>query len=208
MRPTTPLPVLFVFGLALVFAPSVYAEEADPVSLEPYVASAEEVKPHGYEVILPGDPRFLAHTLGHFGMKPLAEEPLAAGEERFRFLWLRSFHRAALLELRFTADGTGAYEAKLWEDTPDGGHWVVQRTVALSASDRAGHRKSLERLSFFTLPFDDGRQGLDGATWLFEARDSERSHAVHRWSPEPGALRQFGVSLIETAIPNEFLPIY
>jgi hypothetical protein len=31
---------------------------------------------------------------------------------------------------------------------------------------------------------------------------------VHRWSPEPGALRQLGVSLIEAAIKSDFLPLY
>ena len=208
MRSKTPLPALVAFVLSLVAALPTRAEDTDSVSLEPYVATAEEVKLHGYEVILPADPCYLEHTLGRFGLKPLAAENLASGEERFRFLWLRSFHRPALFELRFTADGTGVYEAKLWEDTPEGGRWVSQRVVALGADALAEHRKSLDRLGFSALPFDDGRQGLDGATWLFEARDSARSHAVHRWSPEPGALRQLGVSLIEAAIKSDFLPLY
>ncbi len=202
---------LFPLGLILaVFAAAqpVTAEEAERLSLEPHVATAEEVKLHGFEVILPADPRYLAHVLGRFGMKPLVVERPAPGEERFRFLWLRSFHRAALFELRFAPDGAGVYEAKLWEDTPEGGRWVVQRTHPLTAVDRVTHRKTLESAGFFALPFDDARQGLDGAIWLFEARDGERSHTVHRWSPEPGTLRQLGASLIEAAIESDFLPLY
>jgi len=208
MRSKTPLPALVAFVLSLVAALPTRAEDADRVSLAPYVATAEEVKLHGYEVILPSDPRYLEHTLGRFGLKPLAPETLAPGEERFRFLLLRSFHRPALFELRFTADGTGVYEAKLWEKTPEGGRWTAQLTYPLIPADWIEHRNSLEHLGFYALPFDDGRQGLDGATWLFEASESGRSHAVHRWSPEPGALRQLGVSLIEAAIKSDFLPLY
>ncbi|MFT3831103.1 MAG: hypothetical protein QM691_15495 [Opitutaceae bacterium] len=207
MHPKTPRPALVAFAL-LVAVLLTRGAEADHVSLEPYVATAEEVKLHGFEVILPSDPCYWAHTLARFGLKPLAEETLAVAEERFRFIWLRSFHRAALFELRFAADGTGVYEAKLWEKTAEGGRWVVQRTCPLISSDRVEHRRSLEASGFHALPFDDGRAGLDGAFWLFEARDGERSHAVHRWSPEPGALRQLGVSLIEAAIQSDFLPLY
>ncbi len=184
------------------------AEAADRVSLEPYVPTIEEVKLHGFEVVLPADSRYLAHTLGRFGLKPLAAETLAPGEERFRFLWLRSFHRAALFGLRFAAGGTGVYEASLWEQTPEGGRWVVQRSYPLKTADLAQHRKTLDSAGFFALPFDDGRQGLDGATWLFEARDGERVHAVHRWAPAPGALRELGASLIMSAIKSDFLPLY
>lgn len=204
-------PLLSSLGLVvatLAAALAAGAEDAEPVTLEPYVASAEEVKRHGFEVILPADPRYLAHTLGPFGLHPLASEALAPGEERFRFLWLRSFHRPALFELRFAADGAGSYEAKLWEKTAEGGRWVTQCACVLAAGDLVAHRKSLEHLGFFGLPFDDARQGLDGATWLFEARDSERSHAVRRWSPAPGALRELGTSLILSAIRSELLPLY
>lgn len=208
MRPRLLPATTLLLASALFGAAPAIAETEEPLTLKPHAASTEEVKMLGYEVILASDPRYFANTLGRFGLKPLAEEALAPNAERFRFLWLRSFHRPALFELRFAADGSGAYEAKLWEDAPDGGRWVVQRTVSLGAGALTEHRRSLERLGFFAMSFDDGRQGLDGATWLFEARDGERSHAVHRWSPEPGPLRQLGVSLIEAAIPSEFLPIY
>jgi hypothetical protein len=184
-----------------------WAEDTERVSLDPFVLSASE-STQAHRWLLPRDPGYLEWQLGRVCLKPLTAEKLAPGEDRFRFLWLRSFHRAALFELRFAPDGTGLYEAKLWEDSPEGGRWVVQRSIVLAADARAGHRKSLDTLGFFALPLDDGRQGLDGATWLFEAREGERANAVHRWSPVPGPLRDFGVALIEAAIPSEFRPIY
>lgn len=192
---------------ALAAALPTWAEDGDRVSLEPFVSSvSESAKVHRW--LLPRDPGYLEWQLERNGLKPLTEEKLAPGEDRFRFLWLRSFHRAALFELRFAADGAGVYEAKLWENGPDGGRWVVQLTKVLPVDARVAHRWWLDRLGFFTLPFDDGRQGLDGATWLFEAREGERANAVHRWSPAPGPLRDFGVSLVEAAASSEFLPIY
>ncbi len=196
-----------VITSVLVAALPARAEDTEPVSKEPV---SENVTLSPFEVIQPDDPRYLADMFGRFGLKPLAGETMASAEECFRFLWLRAFHRAALFEVRFKADGTGVFESKLWEEgrRPELGRWVTQRTVALDAKARAAHRETLDHLGFFALPFYDGRIGYDGAGWFFEVRDGERSHAVYCWSPEPGPLRELGVSLIEAAISSEFLPIY
>ncbi len=207
MRPGSFLNLLLVITASFGAGGAAWAEDADHITLGP-ITTSDSRAANAIRWLRPSDPGFLEWWLDRCGLKPLTAELPAPGEERFRFLWQRSFHRAALFELRFASDGTGVYEAKLWEKTPEGGRWVVQRTVKLGAEARDLHRRGLERLGFFALPFDDGRQGLDGATWLFEAREGSRANAVHRWSPAPGPLRGFGESLIEMAIPSEFLPIY
>ena len=207
MRPRLLSSLLLVITATFVAGGAAWAEIADRITPGP-IAISDSRPTNAISWLLPSDPGFLEWWLDRCGLRPLSAEPLAPGEERVRFLWQRSFHRAALFELRFASDGTGVYEAKLWEKTPAGGRWVVQRKVTLGVEARDLHRRSLERLGFFALPFDDGRQGLDGATWLFEAREGSLANAVHRWSPAPGPLRGFGESLIEMAIPSEFLPIY
>ena len=154
----------------------------------------------------PSHPDFLRTHLKPFGLVPLGEPP-AEGGERCRFLWVRAFHRAALFELEFQADGTGVYRASLWQ-AQGGAGWVLQRTRQLTPSSRETHRRQLAACDFFALPFADDRRGMDGSEWYLEVQEGGRYHAVYRWSPEPGALATFGRDLIEAAIESEFLPVY
>src|SRR3546814_13201252 len=47
---------------------------------------------------------------------------------------------------------------------------------------------------FWSLPETDDRRGLDGETWIFEARQRDREHRIVRWSPKDEAIIRLGRS--------------
>jgi len=62
----------------------------------------------------------------------------------------------------------------------------------LTADEAAHLERLIDRLGFFSMPVEDDRHGLDGETWVLEAVEAERHHAIRRWSPEDVALVAFG----------------
>jgi hypothetical protein len=144
-----------------------------------------------------GDP------LRAMGERPLCPEP---DVERYRFLWLRTFHHPVMIraELRDRGavvtgkelDGAGGYEP---------GRLIRDTTVELSAERRA----ELERLltdGFWRAPTqpppDSGRVGVDGAQWILEGA-ADHYHVVDRWSPDlyprDAAFRRLCLFLLEAA---------
>ena len=201
-----PMRPIIILACALLFGGCSSHPEAEKSSS--FVVSGADSGE--YAVPDPKDPDFLAVQLKHYGLDPLSADNTSRYVEQYRFLWLRSFHRAAVFELKFTADGTGIYEAKLWEEIAGRRQWVVKRTI--QSMDAAVELESKQRWlacgRFFELPFADNRGGLDGAEWFIEVKQGSKYHAVYRWSPSDSFVREFGRSLIESAIESEFLPIY
>jgi hypothetical protein len=144
-----------------------------------------------------GDP------LRAMGERPLCPEP---GLERYRFLWLRTFHHPIMIRAEVSngravvtgkeLDGAGGYEpGKLIRDT----------TVELSP-EQSRELKRLVAQGFWSAPAqphpDSGRVGVDGAQWILEGT-ADQYHIVDRWSPDAypreASFRQLCLFLVEAA---------
>lgn len=153
----------------------------------------------------PNDPDYLHTHLKQFGLTPLAETAPHLVTERYRFLWIRSFHPAALFEVEYTANGIGTYRASLWKDH----RWVAQKTFqGADKKEFDGYRHMVAAYDMFHLPWWDSSGGLDGSEWFIELVRGDQHHEIYRWSPEEGPVRTFGETLIEAGVDSPFMPIY
>jgi hypothetical protein len=116
----------------------------------------------------------------------------------YRFLWLRSAHRPISIRIEkegplfalhaVELDGAGGSE-------PGG---IVRRIDrALSPAERDKFQARLAAVGFWELRKNQDRFGLDGAQWILEGAEDDRYQVVERWSPGPGAYRDFCLLLIE-----------
>jgi hypothetical protein len=172
-----------------------------PKDLSPFVVNVADAA-NTYDVPLPGDPGFLAEALTRYGLKPLSEANPKQYSDRYRFLWTRSFHKTALFEMNFSPDGTGVFVASVWEEVSGKHQWVQKRSLQLEEATLKSNHDWIARGKYFELPFNDNRQGLDGAGWLIEVKQDNKYHAVYRWSPEDGFIREFGRTFIEMSIES------
>lgn len=114
--------------------------------------------------------------------------------ERYRFLWLRSFHHPVAVRLERLNDqkllilkqlsGRGGYEP---------GNLVVNRTRVLTEREWSEFKRLLEQCCYWQMPaqrFDEA-SGEDGAQWIFEGARDGRYHIVDRWSPRDTDYRKF-----------------
>jgi hypothetical protein len=191
-------------AFALVFAGCASAPRQ---VLSPFVVPAGDGAT-GYAAFDFTKPDYLVAQLNDYGLVPLSADASGRYVESYRFFWLRCFHKAAVFELNFFADGTGIYEAKLWEEIAGKDQWSVKKTVELSGRDLERNRRWIAEAKFFGLPYSDGNVGIDGAAWFVEVRQGDRYHAVYRHSPRNGFILEFGRQLIEDAIESDFFPIY
>jgi hypothetical protein len=111
------------------------------------------------------------------------------GSERYRFLWLRTFHRPIAVrveqrgdEFRVVAkelDGAGGYEP---------GKMVRDTSFSLPRSQWAEFRRLLADAKFWQVPThwapEEGVVGLDGAQWILEGVAGDDYHVVDRWTPD------------------------
>jgi len=117
--------------------------------------------------------------------------------DTWRFLWLRTFHHPVSVrieavqgQLRLTAielDGAGGY-------APGN----VRRRIEsiLGQEDASTFRRSLEAAEIWSVPVAIDVNGLDGAEWVFEFRQSDRYRIVHRWSPDAHPMRELGLAFL------------
>ena len=161
-----------------------------------------------FEVILQTEPNFMKHRLAQYGLVPLESDTHPKFSEHYRFLWLRSFHPAVLIEIKVIGPTEQLFEAKLWKGRGKSGKWEVQRSRKITETVKRTHWDRLSAGGFFKLPFLGEKSGFDGSDWFIEAQRGKSYHAVYRWSPHSGIVYDFGRYLIEAAIESEFLPIY
>lgn len=154
----------------------------------------------------PKDPDYLRAHLTAFGLIPLAEIKPHSFVEQYRFLWVRSFHPAALFEVDYAANGDGTYRASVFKDH----RWVVQKTLQWKKDKVAFDpvRRMVRESDMFNLAWYDNSGGYDGSSWYIELVRGEQHHEIYRWSPENGPIYRFGKELVDAAIDSPFLPFY
>jgi hypothetical protein len=130
-------------------------------------------------------------------LRAMAEPSLSCGTPGrvYRFTWLRSFHHPVVVRVtdfgnrgRLDAvelDGSGG-------DEP--GSPLRRKSYVLG-------KKSMSRLRTAMAPAWDTpstgpSNGRDGAEWILEVADAGRHHALVRWSPGDGLVRELGLRLL------------
>jgi hypothetical protein len=86
------------------------------------------------------------------------------------------------------------------------GNLVWQGKRALNVHEAARLEQGLHHLPFWSMPVKGDHRGLDGTTWLLEGVQGDRYHVIHRWSPEPGPLVDFGEYLLRVSGVREYRP--
>lgn len=144
------------------------------------------------------------------GEKPMFGFDIPKNIERYRFIWLRTFHRPVVMRVE-VKEGSGTLIVKVSDGTGgfERGKLVREETRALSPRDLEIIRAHFRVQDFFALPsFDEKNAGADGSEWIIEAQVRGRYHVVTRWTPEDGAVRRIGMNLLEIVIGGDFTPIY
>ena len=156
----------------------------------------------------PNHPEFLRESLNQYQLAPLSDNVPPDTAILIRFLWIRSFLRAVLFELKFKADGSGVFESNFWREKEGAVQWVTDRSKVLTSPDLKYYAVMIERYGLFELPWFDDVKHYDGAEWFIEIQQGEKYHAIYRDSPRSGPIWELGRGMIEGSIDSEYLPIY
>ena len=141
------------------------------------------------------------------------DSPDVPGLERYRFLWLRSFHHPVAVRIWKSGDehfisvketnGAGGYEPY---------QLILDRTRMLAPAEWAEFIRLLDQTCYWELESEDENiEGNDGARWILEAVKGGRYHIVDRWSPDGGTYREacmYALKLSELKIDTPGEPIY
>ena len=126
--------------------------------------------------------------------------PLPSDIERYRFLWVRTFHPTVMIEvtIRESNEMYASYKATNGKGGYGHGELEEKTTRDLMVELADGDQDLIEGIievfreeteaEFWNLPYelDDGSIVLDGATWTIEGRRDGQCHVVTRLSPEVG----------------------
>ena len=128
-----------------------------------------------------------------------------SGGAAYRLIRIPSFHPATVIRLDAGAGRWQITGKKLiWprsrtETIP----WSVQRV--LRAREQREVERLLAELNIWELPESDGEHGLDGETWILEAKSGDRYHVIERWCPSLEALTALGAYLrVLARVPDDY----
>lgn len=133
------------------------------------------------------------------------EPPLPAVAEgnptalQLRFTWLPSFDPPVVIRINTTAEG----ERKLSATRLSGaggyspGEVADQIERTLTADEALRVDGFIERSRLLEEPANTCELGLDGSRWIVEAVEGGSYHFIDRWSPDEGAVHEFGLMMLE-----------
>jgi hypothetical protein len=119
--------------------------------------------------------------------------------QQFRFLWVRAFQRPLAIRILLPTDP--AFAASV--------HLTDEPARPLMPGEQRELIAAFERTEFWTMPTFKDAVGLDGASWVVEARLNGHYHVVDRWSPSPGPFRDLGLMFMRVArLPTQGPDVY
>lgn len=143
---------------------------------------------------------FSSH-LAAAGERPLVALETGLGSDSFlmRFIWLPTFDNPVVVRLggstgderRLVAvrlSGAGGY---------DPGKVAARLDRRLSDEEWARIDSLLTRTELLEQQPGECEFGLDGSEWIVESIDDDGYHFLKRWSPQDGAVHEFGSLLLE-----------
>ena len=126
--------------------------------------------------------------LSFFREPSLFQESKAdASIERYRFLWLRTFHPAVVIRVDVSGARTAVLAVKVADgeagfNSPD--RKVIQDVSrSLTPEETQAFLRKIERSGFWSMPASTRHLAEDGADWIMEGEKNGKFHAVKRWSP-------------------------
>ncbi|HEV8592464.1 MAG TPA: hypothetical protein VGQ55_10205, partial [Pyrinomonadaceae bacterium] len=121
----------------------------------------------------------------------------ADGAEKYRFLWLPTFHHPIYVRIenghggiRLSTkelDGAGGYEP---------GKVIRSRDITLDPKVWCEFLRRLDGASYWQLAKDNNELGDDGSQWVLEGVKDGRYHIVDRWTPREGEYREACIYLL------------
>lgn len=117
-----------------------------------------------------------------------------AGDSVLRFTWLPTFHHPVIVRFE-TSAGTTNFIAK--ELSGAGGYepGSISRQINRKLSSLEEHQveRAMARASPFNEPPENCGGGTDGSRWILERARKGSYEYADRWSPQKGAMRDFGL---------------
>jgi hypothetical protein len=131
------------------------------------------------------------------------------GYDRYRFLWLRSFHRPIVFSL-YKLDDKVSLTYKILDDNPSFLHIqrktptiVEKKDLTLTEKEWANFKKLLEKSKFWTdSSYSRDGNSADGSEWIIEAHLKRKYHVVSRGGLTH-SLNEVGGYLIKLSMLNE-----
>ena len=135
------------------------------------------------------------------GEPSLAEASQSRGAKQvrsYRLTWLRTFHAPMIVRVEQPADGQMTVIAKRLSGRAGYYPGLVDATMQrpLTRDEQVRFNQALTAANHLNLAPADCRLGVDGSQWVFEANDQGTYRYVKRWTPEAGAVREFGEVLL------------
>jgi hypothetical protein len=138
--------------------------------------------------------RGYAGALGTMGEPSLA---CATDTPVYRFLWMRTFHHPVAVRVErddddwrviaVELDGAGGY---------DPGDVLRRVDRTLTPYEAQQLEALLARADVWGSPVAQTDIGVDGSTWIIEARNGPRSRIHHAWTPAQGRERAIGLMFL------------
>jgi hypothetical protein len=138
-----------------------------------------------------------AQWRGYAGVLGIMGEPslgCATDTPVYRFLWMRTFHHPVAVRVErdgdnwrviaVELDGAGGYD-------PGKVFRRVDRTLTPYEAQQL--EALLARVDVWGPPVEHTDRGLDGSTWIIEARDGTRSRIHDVWTPSNGREHEIGL---------------
>jgi hypothetical protein len=134
--------------------------------------------------------------------EPSLLSQLDSPPERYRFLWLRSFHHPVAVRVWDSADG---HFINVKQTNGQGGYQpgrlITDQTRPLTNAEWGHFVSLLDRSCYWQLPPEIDEMGNDGAQWILEGVREGRYHVVDRWTPQSGDFREACLYLLKLSNP-------
>jgi hypothetical protein len=148
---------------------------------------------------------WLSRALDAMGEPPFSSLRQESCVERYRFLWLRAFHRPVVVRVELGERASLRWKSARGRGECNPGEPVQDRTRVLSAEERDRFTRALGESGFWELQVEKPVTALDGAEWIFEGERGGRRRVIMRWSGQE--LQPLGREFL--ALTGEtFEPIY
>ncbi|MFY9559591.1 MAG: hypothetical protein WAQ52_05090 [Terriglobales bacterium] len=118
--------------------------------------------------------------------------------QTYRFLWLRTWDQPISIRIDRNADGSGTLTLKVATSSVgcEANKLQTSRTKNLTKEEFASVVDQFTTSGFWTAAPTEHSSGKDGADWVLEGAMDGQFHAVKRWSPQKGSVRQLALLIL------------
>lgn len=117
----------------------------------------------------------------------------------YRFLWLRTWDQPISIRIDKNGDGSGTLTLKIANSSVgcEANKLQTSRTKNLTKEEFASVVDQFKALGFWAAAPTEHSSGKDGADWVLEGATNGQFHAVKRWSPSKGSVRELALLILK-----------